>query len=117
MSTLAALLAAPPADPAELRDLWLVIPVALAETLAVKQAALDAADPAAPLRHRVAPVIGPDLTHVALCADLITEIRPGGLYHPLFASLDAATFAEVAVVPIATLRAAGWFAAPEEETL
>jgi hypothetical protein len=108
--TLADLLTAPirPA-PDELRGLWLVIPAALAANVAAKQAALGN------LRHRVAPVAGPDGTHVALCADLCTEIGPGGLYREVFGSLDGSQFAHVQVRPRADLEAEGWFAAAEEE--
>lgn len=105
--TFAALLSAPP-PLAELRALWLVMPAALAETMLAKQAALPGA-------HRVAPIRSPDGLSAAVCADLVSEIGPGGLYAPLFAALDAAQFGAVAVVPFSELVASGWFAASDAE--
>ena len=50
---------------------------------------------------------------MAVCADLITEIQPSGIFHPLFASLDPAKFASVEVAAKAELVALGWFAPAE----
>jgi hypothetical protein len=102
--TLADLIAAPP-SPADLRGLWLVFDANLAAAALAKQA--DHA------QHRIAPVPGPD-GRFALCADLLTECAPGGLYHPTFAALDAARFGEVEIVSTDSLRASGWFAAASE---
>lgn len=103
--TFAALLASPP-PLAELRALWLVMPAALADTMLAKQASIPGA-------HRVAPILGPAGAEAAVCADLVSEIGPGGLYAPLFAALDAGQFGAVAVRTFAELSAAGWFAAAD----
>lgn len=103
--TFAALLATLPRPLAELRELWLVLPADVAANLASKQAAHGS-----PV-HRVEPVAGPASDpRFALCADLVSEIGPGGLHAGLFAHLDAAKFATVEILDTATLRAAGWFA-------
>lgn len=102
--TLADLLASPLPPLAELRGLWLVIPADVAATLLAKQESHG--DP----RHRVAPIHGPDLASVALCADLLTEVAPGGLHAATFAALDSGRFADVEVATFAALEAAGWFA-------
>ena len=107
--TFAALLSSPP-PLAELRALWLVMPAELAAAMLAKQAALSTS-------HRVAPVVGPSLAEAAVCADLVSEVGPGGLYAPLFAALDAEQFGVVTVVPFAELTAAGWFAAPADSAL
>ena len=106
--TFADLIAAPMPDLATLRGLWLVLPAEVTAALLEKQAAHGS-----PV-HRVAPLAGPD-GRFALCADLVTEIGPGGIHHALFASFDAALFAAVAVSTRADLEAEGWFAAPPED--
>ena len=106
--TFADLIAAPLPDLATLRVLWLVLPAEVNAALLAKQAAHGS-----PV-HRVAPIAGPD-GRFALCADLTTEIRPGGIHHALFASFDAATFSAVAIATRVELETAGWFAAPPED--
>jgi hypothetical protein len=111
--TLAALLSVPLPPVDTLRGLWLLIPTDLASTLAAKQTAL-AAEASAPLRAMVAPVSSPDgAPVVALCADLLTECAPGGLYHLLFLSLDSSTFGMIEVIEINDLYKAGWFLSDE----
>lgn len=100
-----------PADLATLRGLWLVLSPEVAAALAAKQAAHGS-----PV-HRVEPVAGPVADpRFALCADLVTEIRPGGIHHALFASFDVAAFSAVEVLTRAELEAAGWFSADALET-
>jgi hypothetical protein len=99
--TFADLLLSPP-ELATLRGLWLVLPPDVAASALAKQELYG--DPA----HRIAPIAGPD-GRFALCADLLTEIAPGGLHAVLFARLDAGKFAAVEVIDTAALRAAGWF--------
>ncbi len=109
--TFAQLISSPP-DLDTLRGLWLVLDAATATDLAAKQSAHGS-----PV-HRVAPVAGPASDpRFALCADLVSEIQPGGLYHPLFASLDPAKFAAVQVATRAELESAGWFASKPQESL
>ena len=51
-------------------------------------------------RHVAAPVPLND-GRLMLCADLLTETGPGGLYAQGFAHLPAELFAQVAVIPMA----------------
>jgi hypothetical protein len=103
--TFADLLTAPP-PLAELRDLWLVLDAATAADLAAKQAAYGSGV------NRIEPVAGPaNDPRFALCADLVTEIGPGGMHAALFAHLNAAVFSTVQILTRAELDAAGWFAA------
>ena len=51
-------------------------------------------------RHVAAPVPLTD-GRLMLCADLLTETGPGGLYAEGFAHLPAELFAQVAVIPMA----------------
>ncbi len=51
-------------------------------------------------RHVAAPVPLVD-GRLMLCADLLTETGPGGLYAQGFAHLPAELFAQVAVIPMA----------------
>ena len=51
-------------------------------------------------RHVAAPVTLTD-GRLMLCADLLTETGPGGLYAQGFAHLPAELFAQVAVIPMA----------------
>lgn len=104
--TFSDLLTAPP-DLATLRGLWLVFSGEVAAALEAKQAAHGS-----PV-HRVAPVAGPD-GRFALCADLVSEIGPGGIHAALFATFDHALFPAVEVAPLSALTAAGWFAPAEE---
>lgn len=54
-------------------------------------------------RHVAAPVPLVD-GRLMLCADLLTEIGPRGLYAQGFAHLPAELFAQVAVVPMAEIN-------------
>lgn len=90
---------------AALRDLWIVIDAATAADLAAKQDAFGSTV------NRIAPVAGPASDpRYALCADLVTEIQPGGMHAHLFSHLNQSAFASVVVAPRADLEAAGWFA-------
>jgi hypothetical protein len=109
--TLTDLLSAPLPPVESLRNLWLLIPADLASALAAKQASLSAGGS---LRAMVAPVLSPsDSSVVVLCADLLTECAPGGLYHLLFLSLDNSTFGMIEVIEINDLYKAGWFLSDE----
>ena len=63
-------------------------------------------------RHVAAPVPLVD-DRLMLCADLLTETGPGGLYAQGFAHLPAELFAQVAVIPMAD--AIALIPQPEEE--
>lgn len=54
-------------------------------------------------KHKAAPV---ELTdgRFMLCADLLTEIHPGGLYSQGFGLLDADLFAQVEVITLSDLQ-------------
>jgi hypothetical protein len=75
------------------KDLALVFSPDLAAQLAAVQA--EHGNP----RHVASPV---DLTdgRKMLCADLLTEVRPGGLYSGGFAHLPAELFPSVEVLPM-----------------
>lgn len=105
--TFADLLLSPPSLET-LRGLWLVLPPDVAASALAKQELYG--DPV----HRVAPIAGPD-GRFALCADLVTEVGPGGIHAALFASFDPGAFAEVEVLTRAELEADGWFQDAEEE--
>jgi hypothetical protein len=78
------------------KDLALVFSPALAAQLAAVQA--EHGNP----RHVASPV---DLTdgRKMLCADLLTEVGPGGLYSRGFAHLPAELFPSVEVLPMAAV--------------
>ena len=63
-------------------------------------------------RHVAAPVPLVD-GRLMLCADLLTEIGPGGLYSQGFAHLPAELFAQVQILPMADTIAL--LPQPEEE--
>ncbi len=88
------------------KDLALVFSPELAAQLAAIQA--EHGNP----RHVASPV---DLTdgRKMLCADLLTEIGPGGLYSGGFAHLPAELFPAVEVIPMA--EAIALLPQPEEE--
>jgi hypothetical protein len=54
-------------------------------------------------RHVAAPVLLTD-GRLMLCADLLTEIGPGGLYAQGFAHLPAELFAQVEILPMAEIN-------------
>lgn len=90
---------------AELRALWIVMDATTAADLAAKQDTYGSAV------NRIAPVAGPASDpRSALCADLVTEIGPGGMHAHLFSHLNQAAFSTVAVLTRAELDALGWFA-------
>lgn len=95
MTTLADILAAPPADIATLRGLWLAFPAELMPALADAQADQTT--------HRAEPLPLTD-GRAALCADLLTEINTGGLFALQFSRLDAALFSSVEVLDSATFE-------------
>jgi hypothetical protein len=70
--------------------------------LVLPQAAYDAILAAQAQRpdacHRAAPVATTDGRWI-LCADLLREVGPGGLYHDGFELLPPALFASVTVIP------------------
>ena len=86
--TLATLLAdIPPL--ATLRGLWLVFPASMGDALAAAQSDQT--------RHRAEPITLTD-GRLALCADLLSEIHPGGLFHVAFGRLTPSAFSDVAVI-------------------
>lgn len=76
------------------RDLAIILTPEQAATLGAIQQQYG--DP----RHVAAPVPLTD-GRLMLCADLLTETGPGGLYAQGFAHLPAELFAQVAVIPMA----------------
>ena len=88
------------------RDLAIVLTPDQAATLGAIQA--EHGNP----RHVAAPVPLTD-GRLMLCADLLTETGPGGLYAQGFAHLPAELFAQVAVIPMA--EAIALIPQPEEE--
>lgn len=76
------------------RDLAIILTPDQAATLGAVQAQYG--NP----RHVAAPVPLTD-GRLMLCADLLTETGPGGLYAQGFAHLPAELFAQVAVIPMA----------------
>jgi hypothetical protein len=88
------------------KDLALVFSSELAAQLAAVQA--EHGNP----RHVASPV---DLTdgRKMLCADLLTEVGPGGIYSGGFAHLPAELFPAVSVIPMA--EALALLPQPEEE--
>lgn len=89
MSLAAALF--PAGVPDDLRAWGLVMPAEAAAALVAAQ------DAAGFRRHRVEPVPLTD-GRCALCADVLTEAHPGGLF-PAVRLVDAAALATVAVLP------------------
>lgn len=77
----------------ELKDLALVFNVNLKNILEATQATLQS-------NHQASPV---ELTNGSymLCADLLTEIGPGGLYSQGFGLLDTDLFSQVSVISMA----------------
>lgn len=75
-------------------ELAIVLTPVQAATLGAIQA--QCGDP----RHVAAPVMLAD-GRLMLCADLLTETGPGGLYAQGFAHLPAELFPQVAVIPMA----------------
>ncbi len=86
-----------------LRSLWLVFPAQMGDALTAAQEGHTAI--------RVEPVTLTD-GRLALCADLLTEIRQGGAYATAFANLNATTFASVEV--LSTVEFIQLKPAPEE---
>lgn len=76
------------------RDLAIILTPDQAATLGAIQAQYG--DP----RHVAAPVPLTD-GRLMLCADLLTETGPGGLYAQGFAHLPAELFPQVAIIPMA----------------
>jgi hypothetical protein len=74
----------------ELKDLALVFDSNLKNVLEATQATLQS-------KHQAAPV---ELTdgRFMLCADLLTEVGPGGLYSQGFGLLDTDLFSQVSVI-------------------
>jgi hypothetical protein len=88
------------------KDLALVFSPELAEQLAAVQS--EHGNP----RHVASPVDLADGRKM-LCADLLTEVAPGGLYSGGFAHLPAELFAQVQILPMAD--AIALIPQPEEE--
>lgn len=88
------------------KDLALVFSAELAAQLAAVQS--EHGNP----RHVAAPVPLVD-GRLMLCADLLTETGPGGLYAQGFAHLPAELFAQVQILPMAD--AVALIPQPEEE--
>jgi hypothetical protein len=88
----------------QLRDLWIVLDASTAADFTAKQDAFGSTV------HRINLLAGPgNDPRFATCADLVTEISPGGLHAHLFAHLNQAAFSTVVVVRRAELDATGWF--------
>ena len=87
-----------------LADLLPLVPTMTADdakamALVFDQAGYDALMAAQPDgQHRAAPVQLTD-SRWMLCADLLTEVRPGGLYAATFARLPQDAFDQVEVMP------------------
>jgi hypothetical protein len=88
------------------KDLAIILTHAQAATLGAIQAQYG--NP----RHVAAPVALTD-GRLMLCADLLTETGPGGLYAQGFAHLPADLFPQVAVIPMA--EAIDLIPQPQEE--
>jgi hypothetical protein len=95
MTTLADIITQPLPPIDALRGIWLAFDPALKTSL--DQAQSDS------LTHRVSPVFLTD-GRAALCADLLSEIHPEGLFANQFARLDPANFEAVEVIDDATFR-------------
>ena len=94
--TLDQLLQSPLPDFATLQTLWLAFPAGMQSELEAAQA--DAAN------HFARPALLSD-GRLALSADTLSEIHPGGLLAAQFAQLDPANFAQVEVLDDAAFRA------------
>jgi hypothetical protein len=92
--TLADLLATTP-DLSSLRSLALILSPSLHAILTAAQAALPAGR-----QNRVQPQPLSD-GRFMLCADILSEVQPGGLYAEGFGRLPASAFPLVEVLPIA----------------
>jgi len=81
----------------ELKDLALVFDSNLKNILEATQATLQS-------KHQASPV---ELTdgRFMLCADLLTEIHPGGLYSQGFGLLDTDLFSQVSVISMSEAQA------------
>lgn len=80
---------------ATLRGLWLAFPASMGDALAAAQEDQT--------RHRAEPITLTD-GRLALCADLLSEIHPSGLFHTAFSRLNAANFASVDVIDSAEFQ-------------
>jgi hypothetical protein len=65
---------------AEARELWMVMTVQIRDAMLAKQSTISTS-------HHISPI---ELTdgRWAVCCDLISEIRPGGVYYDVFQTLD-----------------------------
>ena len=77
----------------ELKDLALVFDSNLKNILEATQATLQS-------KHQASPVELSNGSYM-LCADLLTEIHPGGLYSQGFGLLDTDLFSQVSVISMA----------------
>jgi hypothetical protein len=96
MTTLADILATPLPSIDALRQTWLAFPALLAPMLEAAQSDQTL--------HRASPIVLSD-GRLALCADLLTETKAGGLFFPAFSRLNPANFPAVEVLNDASFRA------------
>ena len=81
----------------ELKDLALILNSSLKNILEATQETFQS-------KHKASPVELSDGSFM-LCADLLTEIQPGGLYSQGFGLLDSDLFAQVEVVSMEEAQA------------
>ncbi len=106
MNTLSGLILNPP-DLSILRDLWLVFSTEINIAILNKQS-LGKSN-----IHKIFPISGPN-NQFALCADLISEISPGGVHCELFSNLDQNLFGSVDIKTYEDLLKDKWFDGPED---
>ena len=82
---------------AEARELWMVMPVQIRDAMLAKQATI-------PTSHHISPIKLTD-GRWAVCCDLISEIRPGGVYHDVFQTLNLAALDTCEILTTAEFNA------------
>lgn len=82
---------------AESRELWMVMSSQIRDVLLAKQSTISTS-------HHISPI---ELTdgRFAVCCDLISEIRPGGVYHDVFQTLNLAALDTCEIVTTAEFNA------------